>query len=143
MIVLNKIKVESIFFPNIFLTKSKGLEVIDILFNIDYELDEDKVDLERYNIDYEDLEKKTLEEIFNFYMVVPLEYDTYNKLNKMSYNDLEYLILSEMTSDFDEYNQFISDEQKKKAFNLIKDYIKSDEFKIQLETTFANGKQII
>ena len=143
MIEVEDIRVDSIYFTNIFLTKSKEVEVIDVLFNIDYYIDEDKIDISKYNISKRDLATKTIEELFGCYMVVPLEFDTYKKINKVSYSELEYLILNDITSDIDEYNQFIPESEKEIAFNLIKEHLKTEEFKNELLNTFKNGKQII
>lgn len=143
MIKLDKIKINSICYPNIFLTKSKEVEIIDIVLDIDYEIDDKTVNLSKYNIKEKDLEEKTIEDIFDCYMIIPLEFDTYKNLDKISYNELEYLILSEVTSDLEYSNQFISNEEKEKAFNLIKACIQSNEFKKELENTINNNKKII
>ena len=143
MIKLDKIKINSICYPNIFLTKSKEVEIIDIVLDIDYEIDDKTVNLSRYNIREKDLEEKTIEDIFDCYMIIPLEFDTYKNLDKISYNELEYLILSEVTSELEYSNQFISNEEKEKAFNLIKAYIESNEFKKELENTMNANKKII
>lgn len=76
-------------------------------------------------------------------MIIPLEFDTYRNLDKISYDDLEYLILSEVAPELECSNQFILDEEKEKAFNLIKIYVQSNEFKKELENTINNNKKII
>lgn len=143
MIKIEDIQVNSLYFTNIFLTKSKEIEVIDIIFNIDYYIDEDKVNISKYNITKRDLATKTIEDLFDCYMIVPLEFDTYKKIDEISYSELEYLILSDITSDLDEYNQFIPDSEKEIAFNIIKEHLKTEQFKNELSNTFKNGKQII
>ena len=143
MIKIEDIQVNSLYFTNIFLTKSKEVEVIDVLFNIDYYINEDKIDISKYNITKKDLQTKTIEELFACYMVVPLEFDTYRKIDEISYSALEYLVFSDITSNLDEHNQYISDSQKKIAFNIIKEHLKTEQFKNELLNTFKNGKQII
>lgn len=143
MIKIEDIQVNSLYFTNIFLTKSKEIEVIDIIFNIDYYINEDEVNISKYNITKRDLATKTIEDLFACYMIVPLEFDTYKKIDEISYSELEYLILSDITSDLDEYNQFIPDSEKEIAFNIIKEHLKTEQFKNELSNTFKNGKQII
>ena len=143
MIKIEDIQVNSLYFTNIFLTKHKDIEVIDVIFNIDYYIDEDNVNLSKYNISKRDLTTKTIEDLFACYMIVPLEFDTYKKINEISYSELEYLILSDTASDLDKYNQFIPDSEKEIAFNMIKNHLKTKQFKNELLNTFKNGKQII
>lgn len=133
---LKNIKVTEVYHPNIFLHNTNEIEVIDVVMGIDYMIDEDTIDFDEYGITLEDLEDNFLEDIIPCYMIVPLEEDTYTRMDEVDYKNLEYLITSDVYSDVEKDEQEISDEEKLKTFNLIKEYLETDEFKDELKRSF-------
>lgn len=133
---LKNIKVTEVYHPNIFLYNTNEVEIIDMVMGIDYMIDEDTVNFDECGITLEDLEDNFLEDIIPCYMIVPLEEDTYTKMDEIDYKNLEYLITSDVYSDVEKDEQEISDEEKLKTFNLIKEYLETDEFKNELKRSF-------
>lgn len=138
---LKNIQVTGVCHPNIFLHNSKDVEIIDMVMSIDYTIDESTVNFDEYDIPTRELEDSFLEELIPCFMIVPLEEDTYTRMDKIDYKNLEYLILSDVFPDIEKDEQEISDEEKLKAFNLIKDFLETDEFKNELKKSFEYEKR--
>lgn len=93
---LENIFVNKVYHPNIFFYKNTDkVEVIDVLLTMDYEVDEDKLDLKKYRLARRDLEEKRLDEILKCYVCVVLKEDADTKLDEIDYKDLEYLVISD------------------------------------------------
>lgn len=128
MIKLNDVVVCGVSHVNIFWGKS-GLDCIDVVLSIDYNVDADSVDLDEYGLSCEDMSPKALKQEFASYMVVVLEEKDLDNIENMSYEDLKYIIQSDVTPDVEEAGNRISDEELDKAYDLIKEYLMSDAFK--------------
>lgn len=135
MIKLNKITVLNVAHPNVF-TNGNDLEFIDMVFCIDYKVDVDTIDLNRYDFCAEDLNECDLKEEFASYMVVYMDSEFYENIDNMSYDMLDYRIVSDIVPEIEESNNKISAEEQKKALNLIKEYLKTDKFKREFNRAF-------
>lgn len=126
---LENIFVNKVYHPNIFFYKNTDkVEVIDVLLTMDYEVDEDKLDLKKYRLARRDLEEKRLDEILKCYVCVVLEEDAYTKLDEIDYKDLEYLVISDDFEGIEKTVQYIPDSQKLIAFNKVKEFVKTETF---------------
>ena len=103
---------------------------------INYKVDKNTFDITKYDMDEEDLKEETLEEIFASFMMVSLEGENYKQLEDMNYDELDYRVVSDVSSDVEEIHQEVSDSEQKKAFEMIKEYVKTDAFKHELKMAF-------
>lgn len=134
MIKLKDIKVKGVCHANIFTyndaKKGCTLEGMDMILYIDYDVDKEVSQLDNYQLDKYDLEN--LRETFASYISVFLEGDLYNRLNEITYENLDYRIISDVCSGVEEVEQDFSQEQQMIAFEMIKKYVTTDEFKKDL-----------
>lgn len=134
MVKLKNIKITSVSHPNIFVYKNKSLECIDMIFNIVHEVDRNSVNFDKYEID-KNCPDDELTDLFLSYMMVWIEGNNYKNLDNMNYDDFNYAIICDVSNDVDEI-QDISIKEMKKAFNMMKEYVKTNPFKNALEREF-------
>lgn len=134
MIKLKDIKVKGVCHANIFTyndeKKRDTLEGMDMILYIDYDVDKEVSQLDNYQLDEYDLEN--LRETFASYISVFLEGDLYNRLDEITYENLDYRIISDVCSGIEMVEQDFSQEQQMIAFEMIKKYVTTDEFKKDL-----------
>ena len=131
-------------YSKIFLnSNSNDVKYIDIAMDISYSIDEDSIDFEDYDITYETLDRYDLEDIIPCYMIVTLNNEEYKNIDKVDYEELEYVIVSDYCSDVADAEVELYDVDKLKAIKLIERYLETDKFKDELKKTLMNNKQII
>lgn len=134
MIKLKDIKVGGVCHANIFThndAKRTGtLEGMDMVLYINYDVDREKSQLENYSFDEYDL--NNLSEAVSAFMLVFLEDDNYKRLDEIEYSTLDYRIVSDVCTGVECVEQELSDEQQKIAFEMIKQYVTTEDFKRDL-----------
>lgn len=128
MIKLNDIVVCGVSHSNMFWNKS-GLECVDVIVSIDYNVDIDSVNLNDYDLSCENISEKSLKYEFGSYMVVVLNQEQLDNIENMSYKDLRYIIQSDVTPDIEEAGNKVSDKELEKAYGFVKEHVKSEDFK--------------
>ena len=133
MLRLNDITVTGICHPNIF-EREGEFGCVDLVFAIDYKVEATKEDLEMYDIYEENLTQDFLKTEFASYMMMPV--DAVDNLDEMSYDAFDYIVTSDVAPEIEESDSELSGHEKKKAFELAKEYLKSDKFKAELDRLF-------
>lgn len=128
MVKLNEIKIIGVSHPNIFVESKENqtLECIDMVLDITYKVDRNSVDFEENGIEKESTDED-LQDVFASYMMVWLEGDSYKYIDNFNYDNFNYSIICDVNSNVNEI-QDISEEEMKKAFEAIKEYVKTEEF---------------
>lgn len=137
MIKLSEITMKEVMETNIFKERfpqnGEALEVIDFLICINCKIDVDDEAIKEYGLSEEDLDNESLSHEFLPYLRMSLSGDSYKIIDKIPYNEIDYMICSEVVPEIEGLNIELSDEEYKKAYELLKAHIKSDTFKDALK----------
>ena len=135
MIKLKDVKVKGVCHANVFthndIKRLGTLEGMDIILYLSYNVDKELSQLENYRLS--EYELNDLEDALACYMSVFLEDDLYKRLDETSHEYLDYRILSDVCSGVEAVEQEFSDEQQKIAFEMIKQYVTTEQFKRELD----------
>lgn len=143
MIKLNEITIFEVMHPNIFVKNKNQVEFIDMVLAIDYKVEIDEDSIREYDLDENDLDQNSLKNEFASYLMVTLDGDLYQRIDEISYDELGYVLRSDICPEIDDSVYDISVEQQQKAFKLICDYLKTNEFKKQLNDCIEYEKGLI
>lgn len=143
MIKLNEITILEVMHPNIFIKNKSEVEFIDMVLLIDYKVEIDEEGIREYDLDENDLGQNSLKNEFASYLMVTLDGNLYKKINEISYDELGYILRSDICPEIDDSAYDISVEEQQKAFKLICNYLKTNKFKRELNDAIEYEKGLI
>ena len=126
MIKLNGLKVVKKTAPNIIMGEN-AINAISMMINICYEVDIAEACL------LNNLHNNVLKYEFESCMLVEIKSGSYENIDNVSCTEIDYRILEKTASDIEETDKYeISRSQKKKVLKMVKDYLKTENFKKML-----------
>lgn len=143
MIKLNEITVLDVIHPNIFMESETKIELIDMILAIDYKVEIDEEGIREYDLNENDLDQTSLKNEFSSYLMVTLNEDLYKRIDKISYDTLWYEVKSDICPEIDESVYDISEEQQQRAFKLVRNYLKTNKFKRELNSAIEYEKSLM